>query len=44
MVRHQVRVQVRYEVTIRKTSWTANTKIHSNFIGNRPRRPVTVKT
>ena len=44
MVRHKVRVQVRYGVTTEETSQIDRTKIHSNYIGNKPERPVTVKT
>ena len=43
MVRNQVRVQVRYEITTQKTSWTDRIKIHSNYIENDPQRPVTAK-
>ena len=44
MVRHEVRVQVRYKVMTEKTSWIDHTKIHSNYITNKPQRPVTAKT
>ena len=44
MVRHQVRVQVRYGVMTKVTSRIDHTEIHSNYIGNKPQKPVTVKT
>ena len=43
MVRNQVRVQVRYEVTTCRTSQTDHTKSHSNYIKNKPKRPITAK-
>ena len=42
MVRDQVRVQVRYAVTIRQTNRVD--QIYSNYIRNKPKRPVPVKS
>ena len=41
MVRNQVRVRVRYEVTTRETSRVDHIQTHSNCIENKPKRPVT---
>ena len=43
MVRNQARVQVRYEVMIRETSQVDRTQTYSNYIRNKPKRPVSVK-
>ena len=37
MVRNQVRVQVRYEIKIQKTSWIDRTEIYSNYTRNKPK-------
>ena len=44
MVRNQVRVQVRYGITTRETSWTDCTEMYSNYIKNKPKRPVSAKS
>ena len=44
MVRNQVRVRVRYAVTIRETSWVDRTETYSNYIGNKSKRPVSAKS
>ena len=44
MVRKQVRVEVRYGITTKETSWIDRTKTYSNYMGNKPQRPVTAKT
>ena len=43
MVRSQVRVEVRYEVTTQETSRIDHTEIYSNCIRNKPKRPVSEK-
>ena len=43
MIRNQVRVQVRYKVTIRETSQIDHIKTYSNYIRNKPTRPVSAK-
>ena len=44
MVRKQVRVEVRYGITTKETSRIDHTETYSNYMGNKPQRPVTVKT
>ena len=44
MVTNQVRVQVRHEITTRETSQIDRIEIYSNYIRNKPQRPVSAKS
>ena len=43
MVRNQVRIQAEYETMTHKTSQMDRTETHSNYIRNKPKRPVLAK-
>ena len=43
MVRNQVRIQAKYETMTCTTSQVDRTETHSNYIRNKPKRPVLVK-
>ena len=42
-VRKQVRVEAKYGVMTKETSWTDRVKIYSTYMRNKPKRPVTAK-